>query len=465
MKIKDEKLLIKTKNKVSELVEKIINLKKHYDNPHNTYSDPDYIQELANHHHHHLKVHLDKNRIIYNVFHDFRLLNAKVFKGFLESYLTKGAGLVSFHSSYLIDFIIYVTPSDFKKLLINIDSLKLNKTSSQDLIDTINNLFTSYYNTSISFFSSIKNRIIEEYLIDYGFNERYRSLISNSFVILSKVEFEQECGCLPKSIVEFLSIEDILYWNELEEFTKLIEKKGNLFTQDQLFKLLEIVVENNKPNNNKYEGLIQGIPKAINKFYPEFQTNNIQLIKRALSTINNNRKWKYISYLLLISNRECQDIINSEIEITLDKEMDFDIYDYLIRKKLFDHKRKGYFKKYVEIIKTSKEVGFTNKFENKKPIFKGHTFYNFIILINILGIDKDSDILKGFDNVSNYEKWLLNPEKYDYSKFDPKWILASDNIYIFNSLKGIENLSISIEKELKANFNSTLSEIYYNHLL
>lgn len=463
LKIKDEKLLISAQFKIDELIKDIHSLKNLYDNGGQQYGS-NYVNELANTYYE-LQLHFDKNRIIYNAFTRYKLMANKVLKGLITSYQTKGEGLITFNSYFIIEFIINLNPTQFKESLADVESIPIHIDDEKKIAQSITNLLESYMDDG--FFSTPhQNRILQEYLLDFRFNDKYTSLVSNSFSLLSKIDLSKEFyGPLTKVIINYLRIENDLAWNHLKEFCVLLIKKGQVFTSDQLTEILQIAIERDKPNNHKYEELIKSSSEALNKFYPDITISNKQLVKKAIGNCDSVSKWIYVSYLLLVTDDSCGTIISGEIEEMFDHKLDFDLYEHLIRKKLFDYRRKDYFERFVEKIKTCEEVGFTNVFKDGEPIFTGYTFFNFILLINILKIDRESDLLKNFNNISPFQAWLLNPIKFDYSNFDVKWILASDKIHILNSLKGIEKIQNAVEAELKREFNPTLSEIYYKYLL
>lgn len=464
LRIKDENLLLSVQYEAEKLVDEIVNLRKYYDNGNDGYFGSNYFHDLSNEYYK-LQLHLNKNRIIYNVFYKYNLLTAKVFRGLIESYLTKKNGLSTFNSFYLLEFVTNINPTEFQKLLVNVHSLEVNEGCDVKIVNSITNLFKSYFDDGIFVNSPYKNRIVEEYLIDYQFSERYKGLVANSFTLLSKLNISKGLfEPLSEVIIHFLSIEDTLYWHDLREFGKLIAVKGDFFTSEQLVKILEIAIERDKPNNNKYEGLIKSISKALHKFYPDVRIIKKQIVKRAVGNIGGISKWNYVSYLLLICDENCKRILNQEIEDVLDEKFDISFYDQLIRKQLYDFKRKDYFERLIKDVSVSKETGFTNKFDGDNPVFEGYRFYNFVILLNILEVDKRSELLKVFDNISEYEKWLLNPKNHDYSNFDVKWILASNNKYILKNLKGIPDLKIVIEDVLRCQFHPSLYEIYHKHL-
>lgn len=464
--IKDNKLFLSVKNEVDKLVEQIVNLKKLHDKGDNhSRFGSNYINELATEYNR-LQLYLNTNRIIYNVFSDYKLLIAKIFNGFLESYLTKGEGLTTFNYYYLNEFLINVDFTQFKKILSKTELIKIDENCEIKIVNAITNLLKSYFENGMFANSPYKNSITEEFLIDFQFEGRYTGLVSNSFTLLSKINIsEKTFSSLSQVIINYLLIEDHLAWYHLEELGKFIQKKGDFFLPEQLIKILEIAIDRDKPNNNKYEGLLKDTSLALHKFFPDTKINKKRLINKVIGNIDGIHKWRSVCFLLNIVDDQCKQILNTEIEEMLDQEFHYEIYDDLIRKKLYDYKKKDYFIKYVAIIKLNREDGFKNKFKEGKPVFEGYTFYNFIILLNILKIDRKSELLDGFNHISEFEKWLLNPNEYNYKNFNAKWILAADNTYVLKSLKEIKPLIKAVENELKKEFNSRISEIYYKNLL
>lgn len=464
--IKDNKLFLAVKNEVDTLTQNISDLKKYYDKGHpQRSSGSDHINELAAEYNR-LEFFFNTNRIIYNVFGDYKQLTAKIFNGFLESYLTKSEGLTFFNSYYLKRFLINVNPEEFKKILSKTESIKIDERCEIEIVKCITNLLKSYYENGMFANSPYKCSVTEEYLIDFQFEERYTGLVSNSFTLLAKIDISQELfRSLSEVIINYLLIEDHLAWYQLQELGGFIAKKGGCFLPEQLIQILEIAVDRDKPNNNKYEGLLKEASVALHKFFPDTKITKKRLINKVIGNIDGIHKWRYVSHLLNIADEPCKAILNTEIEEMLDEKFDSQIYHDLIRTQLYDYRKKDYFKRYVEKIKLNREKGFKNEFKEGKPIFEGHTFYGFIILLNILQIDRKSELLNGFDHISEFERWLLNPNEYDYADFNTKWILAADNVYILKSLKEIQPLVKSVETELKSEFNARISEIYYKNLL
>jgi hypothetical protein len=93
------------------------------------------------------------------------------------------------------------------------------------------------------------------------------------------------------------------------------------------------------------------------------------------------------------------------------------------------------------------------------------TFYNFCMLIHFLKIPLDDPRLKAIPGLSILEQWILNPLDFDYSQFNPMWVVAAEKSRIIDLLKGKPEVLLSIEESLKKKYNATLAKIYYTKLL
>src|SRR5690606_11675499 len=162
LKIKDEKLIISAQYKIDELVSKIHSLKQLYDNGGTQHSGSNYVNELGDEYYQ-LQIHFNKNRIIYTVFHKYKLLTEKVFNGLIESYQTKGAGLIRFNSFFLIEFIINLNPAQFKNCLLGVENIPLDKDNDGKIAQNITNLFNTYMEEGL-FATPYKSTILQEYL-------------------------------------------------------------------------------------------------------------------------------------------------------------------------------------------------------------------------------------------------------------------------------------------------------------
>ncbi|GCC50330.1 hypothetical protein SanaruYs_05450 [Chryseotalea sanaruensis] len=53
------------------------------------------------------------------------------------------------------------------------------------------------------------------------------------------------------------------------------------------------------------------------------------------------------------------------------------------------------------------------------------TFYNFCMLIHFLKTSLEYPRLNAVLGLSILEQWILNPLDFDYSQFNPMWVIAA----------------------------------------
>jgi hypothetical protein len=91
-------------------------------------------------------------------------------------------------------------------------------------------------------------------------------------------------------------------------------------------------------------------------------------------------------------------------------------------------------------------------------------FINYIILIYKLNVDFEKEELRLFDRLNSFEKWILNPKKFDYKNFDTKWLLEIEKYYyILKRLSDITAIKEKVDITLNKEYNPKLAEIKYRY--
>ena len=69
-----------------------------------------------------------------------------------------------------------------------------------------------------------------------------------------------------------------------------------------------------------------------------------------------------------------------------------------------------------------------------------------------------------FGGLNPFEKWILNPRKFNYEEFDTRWLLEIESLdYILDRLSDISEIRDKIDNTLIKEFNSKLAEIKYRY--
>lgn len=293
-----------------------------------------------------------------------------------------------------------------------------------------------------------------QFLSNIDFVDKLRHLFDNLFAVLVKIDISpNQFSFVKQSLINFLKVENFLAWPELKTLSTFIVEKGFLFTKEELFELLKIAINGDRYGFNKYNHLIEFIPEAIQEYYPEFKISNESLIMRATTNCYSESdeagNFMHLLSLANICDSKCQEVLFSSFEKSLDKRFSSTFYESLLRETKYDYNRKDYFIRYVEE---------TNQYKNAK-----YTFINFICVLTIRKIEREKPEFRLFDNLNDFQEWLLFPGKFDYQKFDPQWLLEIRNLVIMDDIEGITAIGDTIELELRKEYSPVLAEIKYKH--
>lgn len=462
-KIKEDDLIYKIRDKIFETLENIEELKKLIDDGGEMYSGPNYPYNLLKNYQE-LSLNLYGNYIFYFKFSIFKKITEKFFEGLLISYNTPKHGLIYFDEFALTEAILNIPQGKLKKILQDEKIIKTGSDTVEELLEKLQNLLTSYF--SKGFFNDpFENSLIASQLENFGFRELFTSVFANLFIVLIKVEIDKiQFRKIVKPLIDFLSIEKVLAHFDLKELEYFILEKGDLFEQNELEDILILAINRDTNNSVKYEGLIRNLPIAIKKYFPNYEFNKKNIVKKAILNChsdNNFVNYRKIIRLVNIADKDCKTILVQAFEEELDGKFDYNFYESLLRNSVLDISHKNYFNQYTLQVNNFKGK---NTYSFGKLQLTDLVFINYIILIYKLNIDFEREELRLFDGLNPFEKWILNPRKFNYEEFDTRWLLEIESLdYILDRLSDISEIRDKIDNKLIEEFNPQLAEIKYRY--
>lgn len=418
-----------------------------------------------------LYLHTNRNFIIRDIFAEYKNVAKEIFSGLVNSYQTVEVGLSEFNEFFISEAVIHINSEDLEIILKPVSVLKINGECFTNILIRFRDYFASFFNNSMFSFDPLENELINEYLLNWNFKNRLKSIFNNIFILLCKCEITQSQFLeLEKNIIHFLSIEKFLYWKNLDYFCALLIEKGYLFQSANLIKIFEIAVKRDKSGNNKYEHLIRNICLSIHKFYPEVHISNQALVRKAISNCYSlHSEWtefRNYMYLYKITDDSCKALLIAAIDEDLDKKFKEHLYGELLRNDIYDYQYKDYFQKYVSEINKMKGYGIVfknNKMDNTKTDF---VFFNFILLMHAKEINLSETNLSQLEDLSDFEKWMVNPFDYNYDQFQMYWIpVIPHKSFFMKKIGKVKILKGLLENSLKCNFNQELSNIYVKYFI
>lgn len=464
-KVKEDDLIHKVQENVEELFEKINDLKILIDEG-GSQTGPNYAYNLLNNyekcylHHYH-------NGLFYLKFQRYNRLSERVLKALLVSYNTDGYGLLYFTEFVLTESILNIPNSKLKKILLEQQSIEVDSESLKKLMVKLKNLLSSYVKKSF-FNDFLKNEILSSQLQNWEFQKQYSRIFANTFAFLSVIDIKKkDFSNIAQLLINFLEVEDTLAHFDLKMLEDFIFKRGDLFEDIELESILNIAIRRTEIHNLKYEGLLQSIPETFIKYRPLYKYSNLNLTRRLL--LNCEREdgsftnYKKAIYLAQVSNESCREILVSAFRGFLEKNFDVDFYELLLHAGVLEYSESDYLEKYVLYANTGKSA---RAYKYGNLVLTSYVYLGFINLISKLHIDVNQDCFGKLKDLNDFERWLLDPVKFNYQKFDCQWLIEIDGFsYILRKMSNIPEILLSVEKSLELDFNPVLAKIKYRYLI
>lgn len=126
------------------------------------------------------------------------------------------------------------------------------------------------------------------------------------------------------------------------------------------------------------------------------------------------------------------------------------------------------FKQYVSSVPNYSNID-ENDLKYQFHIYQNTELSSVINLIYKYDIEITEE-LKKLSNKSHkkyydYYCWLLDIDNFDYSRFNPYWILEYRTTHYFNRFKKSKKLKEELAKSLKNNYIESVAKIYFENLV
>jgi hypothetical protein len=463
--IKEDKLFEHAVKRSDELLKELKNVRTFMSRGGNYTALPNYINQFYRQF---TEVfgHVQKNFLVYDKFTDYRKFTATIFCGMVISYRTRKYHISDFSAFILTEAILHIKPKDLKEILEPVKKLKVKDKEKAELLTRATSYFRSYASKGL-FGDPYANILIEKQLTNSHFKDQYTDVFSNLCTVLSYIDWTADVFAdTAAAVINFVKVDQALVWWEVEQLGKLIERKASLFTAARLDDLLSFALDHHRLNKtNKYERLIGSICKGLRNFYPDYRFNHTHTAKRAIlncQSENGHCDFRPLSGLWHISTDAVKTVLTHAFEEQLDERFDDDLYEHLLKAKVMAYDRKDYLDKLAETVDRQKGAGFTG-FEDGLPKHDDFACYNFLLIPYILELDFELPAFKRLTNLSAFESWLADPFHFDYTSFDARWLIVTDNHYILKRLAGYPPVKEKLSKFLKENYDKALAKTFFKY--
>ena len=388
---------------------------------------------------------LNNNYIIYDMYSNFNELFALVTEALLASHAInekQSSRFVHFDDYWVSKFIIY---GNWKRILeyfnrYNLKVLKYKSSSTEQdtFMDLYGNLLTN-------------EQLIRQSVLDFAdensnfFRYKYNKMFQNAIVMASLLDLDEnintECATL---LLSFLIEQKLLDRPSFEIIKLFIKRNQNKLNDDTLFGFIDFFIKNETSYQmDILESLIDSLTIENIEKLPEENFNSL------LNGLFKDSKTKNTSSDFLIINlykkvnAEKKRIILNIVHSSLTKNPNFQHY-YL------------YSINDIITLDQNKIITWIDEFnvEIEKPsirsFFGADEDYQNDHLNELLNLCFKYDInttakeFKKLNQVHSYYEWIIDMDNFDYSKFNPEWVLNYQTKFYIKKM----SLSIELKKAL-----------------
>ncbi len=407
-------------------------------------------------------IYLEHNFIIFNHYSEFKVLSKKVLESVFALYTLKNMDTDKYEkfSWSVIEMWIFNVDENHTKYLLkkyNINKIQIDGTLN--IIDRINELIenliesNNYLNDLSGWNKPLEiDKILSKILLITSlFNVNYSD---KDKILLNVIEL---CKILQnKNLIPYNQLINFVDNNENDIKKERIRQILDLFLYDErkrysFGRAVNIYAE--KSTKFEIEEFIKSILKVndLDEIHIDVEDKYIRKLFYSFTFLDEHFKSKFIH----------------KISNSLNEKFDRELYSFVSIYDFIDYDE-DLFKKYVSTVPNYSNIDednhnyFFHSYENIELSSVINLIYKYNLEI--------TEELKELSNKSHkkyfdYYCWLLDIENFDYSKFNPYWILEYRTIYYFNRFKKSKKLKEELSKSLKNNYIESVAKIYFENLV
>ncbi|MEC5173916.1 DUF4365 domain-containing protein [Chryseobacterium nepalense] len=452
--IKEKKFYDDVRNSIDECYSEIQKI-SFGDKYGNTYSNSKY--DILKSSYLRFESYLEHNFIIFNQYSEYEELSKKILECIFALYTLKNSTADKYEKfdwSIMKMWIFNVDEKHSKYLLAKYGVKKLIIDEQLEIHKRINELVLNLINSN-NCLENLKG-LFKPIKVDKILN---KILIITS---LLNIEFDKK-DLIVLNIIKFSNIIENKNNIPFEELINFIEQNREKISKERIKDILDLFFYDD------YKRYSFG--RSINIYAEKCTQTELEVFIKKVLKIENleeieidseNEYFMSLFYPFTLLNDDFKENIKFKITEILKKEFDDELYGYSIVYDLIDFDN-DLFKKYISTVpdmSNNEGKDFWGSYDN----IRLSQIINLVFKFNLV-FDEElrSLINKSHKKYVEYYCWLMDIDNYDYSKFDPYWILEHKTIYYFNRFKKSQKLKEELYKCLNENYIEGVAKVYFKN--
>jgi len=403
-----------------------------------------------------LTIFIESNTLINNHYKEFRLAVEKATEGFLATHqiINNDSSRMKYLDEDIISIIItYCSTKSLRRILQRYHVKKINYKSKEhekkwSFPEKIKNL-----SNSINAINEYLQSKSEERTIRY-FKDTLRKLISNSMLILEKLEINnKEFNQILKFIINILIKGNFITDKEFSILNRVVYKCGGEISKQNLKKLIKFKRNNAKLHQKRKLSLHNLL------FYSKDKNVTNEVISGLINSARKNERLiiPCLNYSFLLTGNHKRSL-KSIIKKQLTKKFNSYLFYNAVLLDLVEYR--DFEKLYLKSIPQRKrEFLYSLKYTKEKAIYN-ERLNDFLNLAFKLNLNLNAKKYQEIKINNHYYNWLFNMRKFDYSKFNIYWVLEFNTKYYFEKMSKIQEIREALVNEMRINPSEGLLDIY-----
>ncbi len=410
-----------------------------------------------------LDLFLETNYLVYNNYLEFEKVIDRLLEGLLMSYsFNPGqSSRIVYLNDYLMSRIIMFGKTEniikyYNKFqLASLKYKKDNKSKSE-----IPSLAKTFFSGLNKLYSSDDYKSTTHFLIF----DKNRRILNNFLVVLTLAEDKYDFDEILLSFFPLLDQKELIRRDEVNALADFISRKGKYISDLVLKKLLKFAIENKHLHERKifqaFNNVVNNDQKGIlitNRSIFESVQNSFLGNCHLCDHVHTDILLPVVPLLIPKFKKEMVELLLN----SLNHKFNADMYYMLSIGGIIDYSL--HLDKFKELCvrPLSKKEGPVH------PFMQGETvLYRLGELLNLYfknGLSTKEEFFEKFKGFSDYYDWILDPDEFNYKKFNPLWILEYQTTYYLQRIFSSANLKKHLIAYLKTAKHPILSNLFIQY--
>ncbi|NML71687.1 DUF4365 domain-containing protein [Chryseobacterium sp. RP-3-3] len=397
------------------------------------------------------------NFVLLNQYNEYEQLCRKILEGILIIYTLRNPDYEKYEFDFkILEMWMFYVKSEDAAFLLNKYEIKSIKIQSSNLIL---GQFKIYIDNLIKSVNNLKRNKDKYRLV-----QKISNIIQNIVIIISKVEIDKESlNILFSKLLKFIKINKIERLSLVSDLMKVVSEKEDIISKENLFELIKLGVDDNVRISNF---------SFLAKLYFEKATSEeiIDIIKGIndvsnIEDIDFSKKDNYFKYWYGLSflDDELQNTIKQKVCKELENNFNSELYSTaVVLDTIVPRLGDQLLEKFIEgIPNLSKERDAFGSPENYRLDQAINIFFK--LGFSLKKLEKYIDY--NVSSKKNYYDWLVHLDTFDYSKFNPYWLIGNNLKYYINTFKKSKPLLDYLKEYLKSDYDNEIGKFYLENLV